>query len=139
MARTVKDALNSGSRTDLPQLLGRMNIGSLLEAIVTPKIDSVARTNITSHVSLLVDADGNAQHGTIDTVEATAGSVTGACLKTIGTPATHQVKVEYVNGGQPKLTFNSGDAVTGYKVTWIEHPLSRNNVTLQAELASGAA
>ena len=49
MSNTVKEALNFGNPTDLPQLLGRMNIGSLLEKLVTPTVDANART-VTTHV-----------------------------------------------------------------------------------------
>lgn len=137
MSSTVKEALDRGSRTDLPQLLGRMNIGQLLEQLVTPTIDSSART-VTTHVCLMEDANEDAVYGLVLAVEATAGGVTGACLMTIGTPATHQVKVEYLSTGQPKLTFAAGDAVTACKVYWIEWPKSRNNRAPRAELEAAA-
>lgn len=135
---TVKQALNNGGNTDTPQLLGRINIGSLLEKLVTPTIDADARTNITSHVSLMVNTAGDPVYGLVHHVHATAGSSAGPKAIVTGTPAAGQVKLEYVSG-QPKLTFEATDAITGYKVHWTEHPLSRNAVTLQAELASEAA
>lgn len=136
---TVKQALNNGGNTDTPQLLGRMNIGSLLEKIVTPTIDSAARTNITAHVSSMVDTAGDAVYGQVHGVFITAGGVTGNANIVLGAPAnSRDVLLEYVSG-QPRLTFLAADAVTGYKVHWTEHPLSRNLVSLQAELASEAA
>lgn len=136
---TVKQALNNGGNTDTPQLLGRMNIGSMIEKMVTPTIDASERT-VTSHVCAMVDTAGDAVYGLVHHVVATTGGVTGACNVVFGAPAaSHDVKVEYLTGGQPKLTFLAGDAVTGCKVHWTEHPLSRNAVTLQAELASEAA
>ena len=140
MATTVKLALNHGSKADLPQLLGRMNIGSLLEKIVNPTIDADARTNITAHVSPMLNAAGDAVYGQVHDVTITAGGVTGAANIVLGTPAnSRDVKLEYLTGGQPQLTFLAGDAVTGYKVHWTEHPLSRNARTLRAELESAAA
>lgn len=137
---TVKQALNNGGNTDTPQLLGRMNIGSLLEKLVTPTIDADARTNITAHVSPMVNSAGDAVYGLVHTVFITAGGVTGNANIVLGTPAnSRDVKLEYLSTGQPKLTFLAGDAVTGYKVHWTEHPPSRNAVTLRAELASEAA
>ena len=138
MALTVKQALNNGSNTDVPQLLGRMNIGSLLEKIVTPTIDSAARTNVTAHVSSMVDANGDPVYGQVHGVFITAGGVTGNANIVLGAPAnSRDVLLEYT-AGQPKLTFLAGDAVTGYKVHWTEHPLSRNAVSLRAELAAVA-
>jgi len=137
MSNTVKEALNFGNPTDLPQLLGRMNIGSLLEKLVTPTVDANART-VTTHVCLMVNSAGDAVYGTVHGVEATAGGTAGAKILTVGTAAAGAVKVEYLSTGQPKLTFNTTDAITACKVIWTENPLGRNGSTVRAVLAEVA-
>lgn len=137
MAQTVESALNLGNPADLPQLLGRLNIGALLKKLVTPTVDADART-VTTHVCLMVDSSGAAVYGTVHGVEGTAGGTAGAKTLTVGTPAAGAVKVEYLSTGQPKLTFNTTDAITACKVIWTENPLGRNGKALRAILAEVA-
>lgn len=113
---TVQEALNIAQANDIPDMLRKISLGTLLAGLLVPATDADART-VTANVCVLNTP------GTVIAVTVTAGGVTGnfSPIAAGMTPATKEVAVAYSAEGVATLTFLGADAVTACKVqktTW---------------------
>lgn len=132
--KTVQNLLTYPDPGQICDALRKAGFAQLLAGLSAPTIDASART-VTTHVCSFVDSNGDAEYGFVLNVESTAGSTTGVMHIVVDkAPATGEVKLEYVDG-QPKLTFNAGDAVTACKAHWVSTGTYDGN-SLAANLAS---
>lgn len=108
---TVQQALDIAQPNDIPDMLRKVSVGTILAGMLVPATDTNART-VTAHVCVLTTA------GMVLAVTVTAGGVTGnfSPIAAGMTPATTQVAVSYSAEGVATLTFAAADAVTACKV-----------------------
>jgi len=108
---TVQEALDISNPNDIPDMLRKVRLGTILAGMLVPVTDANART-VTADVCVLTTA------GTVLAVTATAGGTTGnfRLVASGMTPATTQVAVSYSAEGIATLTFAAADAVTACKV-----------------------
>lgn len=123
---TVQELANEPALVGAEQTLKLTGFGAMIAGLALPTMDADART-VTTHVHAMADANGVKQYGAPIAVYATAGGTTGPCSIVPGTPATTEVKLEFLADGQPKLTFNTSDAVTACKVYWVNTGTYRGN------------
>ena len=108
---TVQQALDISNPNDIPDMLRKVRLGTILAGMLVPATDADART-VTSNVCVMTTA------GIVLAVTATTGGVTGnfSLIAAGQTPATTQVAVSYSAEGIATLTFLGADAVTACKV-----------------------
>lgn len=108
---TVQQALDISNPNDIPDMLRKVRLGTILAGMLVPATDTDART-VTSNVCVMTTA------GIVLAVTVTAGGVTGNFRPIAAgqTPATTQVAVSYSAEGVATLTFLGADGVTACKV-----------------------
>ena len=108
---TVQQALDISNPNDIPDMLRKVRLGTILAGMLVPATDTDART-VTSNVCVMTTA------GIVLAVTATTGGVTGnfSLIAAGQTPVTTQVAVSYSAEGIATLTFLGADGVTACKV-----------------------
>lgn len=112
MSFTVRDGLDRAQPAEVPDLLHAIGFGSLLHALVNPRVETIT---VTDNVGTLED-----KAIVIQAVYATDGTTTGPMVVIPAdlTPTTGQVAFD----GQKTLTFAADDGVEQAKVVYVKRP-----------------